>query len=58
MTTNQEQVKALKDTAGIGLAYALQLIEWFGSAEAAIDYLCAESAEQARMLDRALVRTP
>lgn len=57
-TTNEEAL--LVETAQIGRAYASQLIEWFGTASAAIDYLCAAPHDQARLLDAALhdKRTP
>lgn len=35
----ENEVKSLRETAQIGHAYATQLIEWFDSAGAAIDYL-------------------
>jgi hypothetical protein len=50
-TFAQQQTKLLKDTAGIGLAYAMQLIEWFSTAERAIEYLCADHKTQGDMLD-------
>lgn len=40
------EIKLLKDTADVGLGYASQLIEWFGTAERAIEYLCASDAER------------
>lgn len=44
------EIKLLKDTADIGLGYAAQLIEWFGTAERAIEYLTADGPRKNRML--------
>lgn len=47
------EAETLRQTADIGWAYAVRLIEWFGTAERAIEYLTADEATKNAMLNAA-----
>ena len=52
--TKEQEVMQLRGAADIGYGYALRLIEWFGTAERAVEYLCADYETSGRLLSAAI----